>query len=144
MKVNANVNNLNKGIITFDKYNDLSPKEYSKKELKTELNKVFFGNLNIFLVLKESAKNIYYPNNLQAAPGNIGSFMENFKKIAKDDPNNPVLNELFNTLLKDYNLTVRDPNTKVRLGFTDVIEVDSTNKTSNIVTANADIYKRHN
>ena len=66
--------------------------------------------------------------------------MENFKKIAKEDPNNPVLNEI-NTLLKDYNLTVRDPNTKVRLGFTDVIEVDSTNKTSNIVTANSDSIK---
>ena len=139
MKVNANVNNLNKGIITFDKYNDLSPKELVKK-IKDRAKQGIFWQPEHISSVKGEAKNIYYPNNLQAAPGNIGSFMENFKKIAKEDPNNPVLNEI-NTLLKDYNLTVRDPNTKVRLGFTDVIEVDSTNKTSNIVTANADSIK---
>ena len=109
MKVNANVNNLNKGIITFDKYNDLSPKELVKK-IKDRAKQGIFWQPEHISSVKGEAKNIYYPNNLQAAPGNIGSFMENFKKIAKEDPNNPVLNEI-NTLLKDYNLTVRDPNT---------------------------------
>ena len=86
--------------------------------------------------MQGEAKNIYYPNNLQAAPGNLGSFMENFKRIAREDPTNPVLNSV-DKLLSDYNLTVREPSTGVKLGFKDVIVVDSANKTSNIVTANS-------
>ena len=138
MKINTNVNNLNRGIVTFDKYDDLSPKELVKK-IKDRARQGIFWQPEHISSVKGEAKNIYYPNNLQAAPGNIGSFMENFKKMAAEDPNNPLLRKggQIDKLLSDYNLTVRDPNTKVRLGFKDVIEVDSANKTSNIIKANA-------
>jgi hypothetical protein len=138
MKINTNVNNLNRGIVTFDKYDDLSPKELVKK-IKDRARQGIFWQPEHISSVKGEAKNIYYPNNLQAAPGNIGSFMENFKKMAAEDPNNPLLRKggQIDKLLSDYSLTVRDPNTKVRLGFKDVIEVDSANKTSNIIKANA-------
>ena len=138
MKINTNVNNLNRGIVAFDKYEDLSPKELVKK-IKDRARQGIFWQPEHISSVKGEAKNIYYPNNLQAAPGNIGSFMENFKKMAAEDPNNPLLRKggQIDKLLSDYNLTVRDPNTKVRLGFKDVIEVDSANKTSNIIKANA-------
>ena len=138
MKINTNVNNLNRGIVTFDKYDDLSPKELVKK-IKDRARQGIFWQPEHISSVKGEAKNIYYPNNLQAAPGNIGSFMENFKKMAAEDPNNLLLRKggQIDKLLSDYNLTVRDPNTKVRLGFKDVIEVDSANKTSNIIKANA-------
>ena len=138
MKINTNVNNLNRGIVAFDKYDDLSPKELVKK-IKDRARQGIFWQPEHISSVKGEAKNIYYPNNLQAAPGNIGSFMENFKKMAAEDPNNPLLRKggQIDKLLSDYSLTVRDPNTKVRLGFKDVIEVDSANKTSNIIKANA-------
>jgi hypothetical protein len=138
MKINTNVNNLNRGIVAFDKYEDLSPKELVKK-IKDRARQGIFWQPEHISSVKGEAKNIYYPNNLQAAPGNIGSFMENFKKMAAEDPNNPLLRKggQIDKLLSDYNLTVRDPNTKVRLGFKDVIQVDSANKTSNIIKANA-------
>ena len=138
MKINTNVNNLNRGIVAFDKYEDLSPKELVKK-IKDRARQGIFWQPEHISSVKGEAKNIYYPNNLQAAPGNIGSFMENFKKMAAEDPNNPLLRKggQIDKLLSDYSLTVRDPNTKVRLGFKDVIEVDSANKTSNIIKANA-------
>jgi hypothetical protein len=135
MKINANINNLNKGIITFDKYDNLSDKELVKKIKDRARQGIFWQPEHISSVQGE-ARNIYYPNNLQAAPGNLGSFMENFKRIAREDPTNPVLNSV-DKLLSDYNLTVREPSTGVKLGFKDVIVVDSANKTSNIVTANS-------
>jgi len=135
MKINANINNLNKGIITFDKYDNLSDKELVKKIKDRARQGIFWQPEHISSVQGE-ARNIYYPNNLQAAPGNLGSFMENFKRIAREDPTNPVLNSV-DKLLSDYNLTVREPSTDVKLGFKDVIVVDSANKTSNIVTANS-------
>ena len=135
MKINANINNLNKGIIAFDKYDNLSDKELVKKIKDRAKQGIFWQPEHISSVQGE-ARNIYYPNNLQAAPGNLGSFMENFKRIAREDPTNPVLNSV-DELLSDYNLTVREPSTGVKLGFKDVIVVDSANKTSNIVTANS-------
>jgi hypothetical protein len=135
MKINANINNLNKGIIAFDKYDDLSDKELVKKIKDRARQGIFWQPEHISSVQGE-ARNIYYPNNLQAAPGNLGSFMENFKRVAREDPTNPILNSV-DELLSDYNLTVREPNTGVKLGFKDVIVVDSVNKTSNIITANS-------
>ena len=121
MKINTNVNNLNRGIVAFDKYEDLSPKELVKK-IKDRARQGIFWQPEHISSVKGEAKNIYYPNNLQAAPGNIGSFMENFKKMAAEDPNNPLLRKggQIDKLLSDYNLTV-----------------DSANKTSNIIKANA-------
>ena len=135
MKINANINNLNKGIIAFDKYDDLSDKELVKKIKDRARQGIFWQPEHISSVQGE-ARNIYYPNNLQAAPGNLGSFMENFKRVAREDPTNPILNSV-DELLSDYNLTVREPNTGVKLGFKDVIVVDSVNKTSNIIAANS-------
>ena len=139
MKINANVNNLNKGIITFDKYDNLSAKELVKK-IKDRAKAGTFWQPEHISSVQGQAKNIYYPNNLQAAPGNMGAFMENFKKIAAKDPTNPIIKKGGNIdkLLSDYNMTVRDNKTGVRLGFKDVIEVDSTNKTSNIINSNAE------
>ena len=138
MKINANVNNLNKGIITFDKYDDLSAKELVKK-IKDRAKAGTFWQPEHISSVQGQAKNIYYPNNLQAAPGNMGAFMENFKKIAKEDPTNSILKKggAVDKILFDYSMTVRDNKTKTRLGFKDVIEVDSANKTSNIIKANA-------
>ena len=139
MKINANVNNLNKGIITFDKYDNLSAKELVKK-IKDRAKAGTFWQPEHISSVQGQAKNIYYPNNLQAAPGNMGAFMENFKKIAAKDPTNPIIKKGGNIdkLLSDYSMTVRDNKTGVRLGFKDVIEVDSTNKTSNIINSNAE------
>ena len=138
MKINTNVNNLNRGIIAFDKYDDLSPKELVKK-IKARAKAGIFWQPEHISSVKGQARNIYYPNNLQAAPGNIGAFMENFKKMAAQDPNNPLIRKggEIDKLLSEYSLTVRDPRTKVRIGFQDVIEVDSINKRSNIISANA-------
>ena len=108
MKINTNVNNLNRGIVAFDKYEDLSPKELVKK-IKDRARQGIFWQPEHISSVKGEAKNIYYPNNLQAAPGNIGSFMENFKKMAAEDPNNPLLRKggQIDKLLSDYNLTKR-------------------------------------
>jgi len=139
MKINANVNNLNKGIISFDKYDDLSNEELIKKIRDRAKAGTFWQPEHISSV-QGKAKNIYYPNNLQAAPGNMGAFMENFKKIASKDPTNPIIKKgaTIDKILSDYNMTVRDNKTGVRLGFKDVIEVDPVTKTSNIISSNAE------
>ena len=138
--MNLDVKDLKKnGVLKFDRYKNLSKKEFVARVRHLANTGQFWQPEHISSV-QGKAKNIYYPNNLQAAPGNMGAFMENFKKIASKDPTNPIIKKgaTIDKILSDYNMTVRDNKTGVRLGFKDVIEVDPVTKTSNIISSNAD------
>ena len=132
MRINATMDNLSKGVIPFDKYKDLTDLELAEKiKDRADANKFF--DVEHISSVKGQKRNLYYPNNIQMAPGQFGSLMDNFKRIADEQPNNPVLLKV-DEVLSDYNLTVRNPETKVRLGNKSVIEV--TDGTSNIVKSN--------
>ena len=132
MRINATMDNLSKGVIPFDKYKDLSDLELANKiKDRAKANKFF--DVEHISSVRGQKRNIYYPNNIQMAPGQFGSLMDNFKRIADEQPNNPVLSKV-DEVLSEYNLTVRNPETKVRLGNKSVIEV--TDGTSNIVKSN--------
>jgi hypothetical protein len=132
MRINATMDNLSKGVIPFDKYKDLSDLELANKiKDRAKANKFF--DVEHISSVKGQKRNIYYPNNIQMAPGQFGSLMDNFKRIADEQPNNPVLSKV-DKVLSDYNLTVRNPETKIRLGNKAIIEVSD--GTSNIVKSN--------
>ena len=57
MKINTNVNNLNRGIIAFDKYDDLSPKELVKK-IKARAKAGIFWQPEHISSVKGQARNI--------------------------------------------------------------------------------------
>ena len=134
MRINATMDNLSKGVIPFDKYKDLTDLELAEKiKDRADANKFF--DVEHISSVKGQKRNLYYPNNIQMAPGQFGSLMDNFKRIADEQPNNPVLSKV-DEVLSDYNLTVRNPETKVRLGNKSVIEVSE--GTSNIVKSNFD------
>ena len=141
LNINASLDNLHKGKFTFDKYAHLTDKEQVAKIRKLASPKVnsFWTPEHIVSVVKEK-RNVYYPNNLQAAPGKIGSYMENLKQFARTNPNSPLIPKI-NDFLNDYNLTIRDPEHNIRLGFQDVIEVDSRTGSSNIINANWSIWR---
>tara|TARA_Y100001951_G_scaffold43243_1_gene34274 strand:+ start:2899 stop:5244 length:2346 start_codon:yes stop_codon:yes gene_type:complete len=132
MRINASMDNLSKGKLTFDKYKDLTDLEVAQKIKDRAAANKFFDVEHISSV-KGKAKNIYYPNNIQMATGNIGSFMDNFKRIPIEQPNNSVIPKI-DKLLSNYNLTVRDAKNNIRLGNKAVIEV--TDGVSNIVRDN--------
>ena len=132
MRINATMDNLSKGVIPFDKYKDLSDLELANKiKDRAKLNKFF--DVEHISSVKGQKRNIYYPNNIQMAPGQFGSLMDNFKRIADEQPNNAVLSKV-DKILSDYGLTVRNPKNNVRLGNKNVIEVK--NGMSNIVQEN--------
>ena len=132
MRINASMDNLSKGQLTFDKYKDLTDLEVAEKiKDRAKANKFF--DVEHISSVKGKAKNIYYPNNIQMAPGNIGSFMDNFKRIPIEQPNNSVIPKI-DKVLSNYNLTVRDPKNNIRLGNKAVIQV--TDGVSNIVRDN--------
>ena len=134
MRINATMDNLSKGVIPFDKYKDLTDLELAEKiKDRADANKFF--DVEHISSVKGQKRNLYYPNNIQMAPGQFGSLMDNFKRIADEQPNNPVLSKV-DEVLSEYNLTVRNPETKVRLGNKSVIEVSE--GTSNIVKSNFD------
>ena len=132
MRLNASMDNLSKGKLVFDKYKDLTDLEVAQKIKDRAAANKFFDVEHISSV-KGGAKNIYYPNNIQMATGNIGSFMDNFKRIPIEQPDNPTIGQIDN-LLSEYNLTVRDAKNNIRLGNKKVIEV--TDGVSNIVVDN--------
>ena len=134
LNINASLDNLHKGKFTFDKYAHLTDKEQVAKIKQMAKGNYFWTPEHITSVVKEK-RNIYYPNNLQAAPGKIGSYMENLKEFARTNPDSPLIPKI-NDFLNDYNLTIRDPEHNIRLGFQDVIEVDSKTGRSNIIDAN--------
>ena len=132
MRINATMDNLSKGIIPFNKYKDLSDLELASKiKDRAKANKFF--DVEHISSVKGQKRNIYYPNNIQMAPGQFGSLMDNFKRIADEQPNNPVLLKA-DRVLSQYGLTVRNPQTKLRLGNKSVIEVKD--GVSNIVKSN--------
>ena len=132
MRINATMDNLSKGVIPFDKYKELSDLEVAGKiKDRAKANKFF--DVEHISSVKGQKTNIYYPNNIQMAPGQFGSLMDNFKRIANEQPNNAVLSEV-DKILSDYGLTVRNPKNNVRLGNKNVIEVK--NGMSNIVQNN--------
>ena len=132
MRINATMDNLSKGVIPFDKYKELSDLEVAGKiKDRAKANKFF--DVEHISSVKGQKTNIYYPNNIQMAPGQFGSLMDNFKRIADEQPNNAVLSEV-DKILSDYGLTVRNPKNNVRLGNKNVIEV--TDGMSNIVQDN--------
>ena len=132
MRINASMDNLSKGQLTFDKYKNLTDLEVAEKiKDRAKANKFF--DVEHISSVKGKAKNIYYPNNIQMAPGNIGSFMDNFKRIPIEQPNNSVIPKI-DKVLSNYNLTVRDPKNNIKLGNKAIIEV--TNGVSNIVRDN--------
>jgi hypothetical protein len=132
MRVNATMENLSKGQIPFDKYSELSDLQLAEKiKDRAKANKFF--DVEHISSVRGQKRNIYYPNNIQMAPGQFGSLMENFKRIAREQPDNPVLSKV-DKVLSDYNLTVRDPVSKVRLGNKAVIEI--ADGVSNIVKSN--------
>ena len=132
MRLNASMENLSKGVLAFDKYKDLTDLEVAQKIKERAAANKFFDIEHISGV-KGGKRNIYFPNNLQMATGNIGSFMDNFKRIPVEQPNNQVINQIDN-FLSSYNLTVRDAKNNIRLGNKKVIEV--TDGVSNIVADN--------
>jgi hypothetical protein len=132
MRLNASMDNLSKGVLSFDKYKDLTDLEVAQKIKERAAANKFFDIEHISGV-KGGTRNIYFPNNLQMATGNIGSFMDNFKRIPVEQPNNQVINQIDN-FLSSYNLTVRDAKNNIRLGNKKVIEV--TDGVSNIVADN--------
>jgi hypothetical protein len=132
MRLNASMDNLSKGKFVFDKYKDLTDLEVAQKIKDRAAANKFFDVEHISGV-KGEARNIYYPNNMQMATGNIGSFMDNFKRIPIEQPNNPTIGQIDN-FLSEYNLTVRDAKNNIRLGNKAVIEV--TDGVSNIVVDN--------
>jgi len=132
MRINATMDNLSKGVIPFDKYKDLTDLELAKKiKDRADVNKFF--DVEHISSVKGQKRNLYYPNNIQMAPGQFGSLMDNFKRIADEQPNNPILSKV-DEVLSEYNLTVRNPETKIRLGNKAIIEVSD--GTSNIVKSN--------
>jgi len=132
MRLNASMDNLSKGKFVFDKYKDLTDLEVAQKIKDRAAANKFFDAEHISSV-KGKARNIYYPNNVQMATGNIGSFMDNFKRIPIEQPDNPTIGQIDN-FLSEYNLTVRDAKNNIRLGNKAVIEV--TDGVSNIVVDN--------
>ena len=132
MRLNASMENLSKGVLAFDKYKDLTDLEVAQKIKERAAANKFFDIEHISGV-KGGTRNIYFPNNLQMATGNIGSFMDNFKRIPVEQPNNQVINQIDN-FLSSYNLTVRDAKNNIRLGNKKVIQV--TDGVSNIVADN--------
>ena len=132
MRLNASMDNLSKGRFVFDKYKDLTDLEVAQKiKDRADANKFF--DVEHISGVKGEARNIYYPNNMQMATGNIGSFMDNFKRIPIEQPDNPTIGQIDN-FLSEYNLTVRDAKNNIRLGNKAVIEV--TDGVSNIVVDN--------
>jgi hypothetical protein len=132
MRLNASMDNLSKGKFVFDKYKDLTDLEVAQKIKDRAAANKFFDVEHISGV-KGEARNIYYPNNMQMATGNIGSFMDNFKRVPIEQPNNPTIGQIDN-FLSEYNLTVRDAKNNIRLGNKAVIEV--IDGVSNIVVDN--------
>ena len=80
MRLNASMDNLSKGKLVFDKYKDLTDLEVAQKIKDRAAANKFFDVEHISSV-KGKARNIYYPNNIQMTTGNIGPFMENFKRL---------------------------------------------------------------
>jgi len=132
MRLNASMDNLSKGKFVFDKYKDLTDLEVAQKIKDRAAANKFFDVEHISGV-KGGKRNIYFPNNIQMATGNIGSFMDNFKRIPIEQPDNPTIGQIDN-FLSEYNLTVRDAKNNIRLGNKAVIEV--TGGVSNIVVDN--------
>ena len=132
MRLNASMDNLSKGKLVFDKYKDLTDLEVAQKIKDRAAANKFFDVEHISSV-KGKARNIYYPNNIQMTTGNIGPFMENFKRLPIEQPDNVAISQIDN-FLSEYNLTVRDTKNNIRLGNKKVIEV--TDGVSNIVVDN--------
>ena len=132
MRLNASMDNLSKGKLVFDKYKDLTDLEVAQKIKDRAAANKFFDVEHISSV-KGKARNIYYPNNIQMTTGNIGPFMENFKRLPIEQPDNVAISQIDN-FLSEYNLTVRDAKNNIRLGNKKVIEV--TDGVSNIVVDN--------
>ena len=132
MRLNASMDNLSKGQLVFDKYKDLTDLEVAQKIKDRAAANKFFDVEHISSV-KGKARNIYYPNNIQMTTGNIGPFMENFKRLPIEQPDNVAISQIDN-FLSEYNLTVRDTKNNIRLGNKKVIEV--TDGVSNIVVDN--------
>ena len=136
LNIDASVENLNKGIITFDKYKNLSDKEQVAKIRQLADNGVFFQPEHIKEVAT-AQQNIVYPNNLQVAPGKVGSYMNNIKTYVKNNPNGNAIPAIKN-FLNEFSLAVKEGGQN--LGFQDII-YNSKTGTSNIVERGANIFK---
>ena len=134
LNVNASVENLNKGIITFDKYKNLSDEDQVFKIRRLADEGVFFQPEHIKEVAT-AQQNIVYPNNLQVAPGKIGSYMNNIKTYVKNNPDGDAIPAI-KSFLKEFGLSVKEGGQN--LGFENII-YNSKTGTSNIVERGANI-----
>ena len=128
LNIDASKDNLAKGKITFDKYKNLSPKEQVAKVRELADKRLFIQPEHIRSVYT-GQQNIIYPNNLQSAPGKIGSYMENIKEYVRKNPDGKAIPEI-EKLFKDYDMGVDEGGKKV--GFKNII-YNSEKGSSNIV-----------
>ena len=128
LNIDASKDNLAKGKITFDKYKNLSPEEQVAKVRELAEKRLFIQPEHIRSVYT-GQQNIVYPNNLQSAPGKIGSYMENIKEYVRKNPDGKAIPEI-EKLFKDYDMGVDEGGKKV--GFKN-IEYNSKKGASNIV-----------
>ena len=128
LNVDASVENLNKGKITFDKYAHLSDKQQVAKIRQLADAGTFFQPEHITEVVT-GKQSIVYPKNLQVASGKVGSYMSNIKKYVKDNPNGPAIPAI-KDFLNEFDLAVREGGQK--LGVQNIV-YDSKTGTSSIV-----------
>ena len=138
LNVDASVENLNKGKITFDKYTHLSKEDQVAKIRQLAKANTFFQPEHIAEVVT-GKQSIVYPNNLQVASGKIGSYMSNIKKYVKDNPNGKAIPSI-EKFLNEFDLAVKEG--EKNLGVKNIV-YNSKTGTSNIVDmASAKITKK--
>jgi hypothetical protein len=115
--------------LKFDKYSDLSDKEFVKKVRDKAKAKTFYTPEHISEVAKEKL-NTAFPNNLVNAPGRMGSQVQAMKEYLRKNPDGEFADQIDEVLLKTGMQFKTGGKT---FGVKKPIVFDSKTNTSNIV-----------